>query len=429
MRTNKVTLPRLRIAALVSALFGSNAPAHADTVVTVCSDDLVAGTLRAAVASAVDGTEIDVSACSKITLTHGEIATSHSITIKGPTTGRQTVIDANYASRVLHGTSASAKLTLSGVSLEDGSIYSSGAAVTGGCISAAGTLELQRSIVTHCSVSAATSYATGGAVYAGTLVLHNSRIQYSTAKTYGEAAAFGGGAAAQNGFYCYSSTVHDNGAVAFTGSAAGGGVESYNGATLLLGCTVDGNYSSGYEGGIAHFGGSAAFDIANSTVSGNVAPHGHGGIYALGPLSIVNSTIVHNTSTEGQCAGVASTDATHIESSIVFRNVDDGSGCGDVQSDLMPTGANNIVSKIGSDVPRGWFVADPQLTPLAFHGGPTQTHGLSVNSPAIDLGSSGDGVEFDQRGTGFPRVVGGRADIGAYERQANDDELFYGGFD
>ncbi len=35
----------------------------------------------------------------------------------------------------------------------------------------------------------------------------------------------------------------------------------------------------------------------------------------------------------------------------------------------------------------------------------------------------------DQRGTGFDRVVGSKADIGAYERQPDDDEIFYGGFD
>jgi len=34
----------------------------------------------------------------------------------------------------------------------------------------------------------------------------------------------------------------------------------------------------------------------------------------------------------------------------------------------------------------------------------------------------------DQRGVGFGRVSGGVADIGAYERQPDDDEIFHGGF-
>jgi hypothetical protein len=80
-------------------------------------------------------------------------------------------------------------------------------------------------------------------------------------------------------------------------------------------------------------------------------------------------------------------------------------------------------------VPGDTIVADPQLTPLADHGGPTRTHGLSLSSPAIDHGSNIGILSTDQRGMGFSRIVGTSADIGAYERQADDDELFYGGFD
>jgi hypothetical protein len=429
MLTPSIRLPRTRLATILTAILGCNAAAHADTVVTVCSDDLVPGTLRSAVASAADGAVIDISGCSKITLAHGEIATSHTITIKGPATGRQTVIDADYDSRVLRGTSGDARLTLAGVTLEHGNVFTNGTPAYGGCIDAQGEVELQRSIVTNCAAVSGFSYATGGAVNAGKLTLRNSRIAYGQAKSYAEPAAFGGGAAVRNGFYCYSSTIHGNGAFRYGGSAAGGGIESYDGPTVLEGCTVDANFSADYDGAIAHFGGTWPFLVRNSTISGNSAPRGNGGIYAVGPLTIVNSTIVHNRSSAGPCAGVNAVDATNVESSIIARNVDDGSGCGDVQSVQTPTGANNIISKVGSDLPRGWLVADPQLTPLAFRGGPTQTHGLSINSSALDLGSNGDNLDFDQRGTGFARVVGGRADIGAYERQPGDEELFYGGFE
>ena len=61
---------------------------------------------------------------------------------------------------------------------------------------------------------------------------------------------------------------------------------------------------------------------------------------------------------------------------------------------------------------------DPLLGPLAFNGGPTQTHALLPGSPAIDAGSdalavdgNGDPLVSDQRGTGFDRIV----DIGAFE--------------
>ena len=53
------------------------------------------------------------------------------------------------------------------------------------------------------------------------------------------------------------------------------------------------------------------------------------------------------------------------------------------------------------------------------------THELLAGSPAIDAGDPsvvvgvGGLLEFDQRGTPWSRVVGGRIDIGAIESQAN----------
>ena len=38
-----------------------------------------------------------------------------------------------------------------------------------------------------------------------------------------------------------------------------------------------------------------------------------------------------------------------------------------------------------------------------------------MGSPAVDAGSNLAGLSFDQRGDGFPRVVGAQADIGAFE--------------
>jgi hypothetical protein len=43
-----------------------------------------------------------------------------------------------------------------------------------------------------------------------------------------------------------------------------------------------------------------------------------------------------------------------------------------------------------------------------------------AGSPAIDRGSNPDGLMFDQRGPGFMRVLGARADIGAIEAGGSD---------
>ena len=66
---------------------------------------------------------------------------------------------------------------------------------------------------------------------------------------------------------------------------------------------------------------------------------------------------------------------------------------------------------------------DPLLGSLQDNGGPTKTHALLAGSPAINAGefglqSSQAGIpEFDQRGTGFDRVVGISIDLGAVEKQ------------
>ena len=65
------------------------------------------------------------------------------------------------------------------------------------------------------------------------------------------------------------------------------------------------------------------------------------------------------------------------------------------------------------------------LAPLGEYGGPTQTHALVPYSPAINAGNdalrpvdpNGVPLEFDQRGSGFPRIFDAAVDIGAFEVQ------------
>ncbi len=66
---------------------------------------------------------------------------------------------------------------------------------------------------------------------------------------------------------------------------------------------------------------------------------------------------------------------------------------------------------------------DPRLGPLSDNGGPTLTHALLPESPAIDAGDSlavagsGDVPQFDQRGAPISRIAAGRIDIGSFESQ------------
>jgi predicted outer membrane repeat protein len=72
------------------------------------------------------------------------------------------------------------------------------------------------------------------------------------------------------------------------------------------------------------------------------------------------------------------------------------------------------------DVAGNQFDTGPQLGPLQNNGGPTLTMEPLPGSPAIDMGDPNIAgyTPYDQRVTGFPRLVGPRIDIGAIEVQA-----------
>ena len=88
----------------------------------------------------------------------------------------------------------------------------------------------------------------------------------------------------------------------------------------------------------------------------------------------------------------------------------------------------NITSDSGSGLLTGTgdlTNTDPKLDPagLQDNGGPTQTIALQSGSPALNAGDPtvvGSATSYDQRGPGFPRVVGGRLDIGAFEAALSD---------
>ena len=165
--------------------------------------------------------------------------------------------------------------------------------------------------------------------------------------------------------------------------------------------------------------------IANSTLSGNSGPLG-GGIYNDGlsgsaTLMIVNSTLSGNSGGTGgifNSGGVGGNATLEIRDTIlnagaVGANIVNNSGT-----------VTSLGYNLSSDDGGGFLTAtgdqintDPMLGPLQDNGGPTFTHALPCGSPAIDAGdpSFAPPPNFDQRGPGFPRVVNGRIDIGAFE--------------
>jgi hypothetical protein len=107
---------------------------------------------------------------------------------------------------------------------------------------------------------------------------------------------------------------------------------------------------------------------------------------------------------------------------ILAGNTVDGPGQNsgpDLSGDLGSLGHNLLgisADGTGYDV-TDLLDLDPQLGPLQDNGGLTQTMALLCGSPAIDAGDNTDAPDFDQRGEGYPRIVNGIIDLGAYEVQ------------
>jgi len=220
--------------------------------------------------------------------------------------------------------------------------------------------------------------------------------------------------------------------------ADGGAVSSANGVVTIVGSTISNN---GITGTYAKGGGISAsgpLTIENSTVSGNTTSSTRsrirgGGIYAGGDLRMANSTVTGNSA--GMGGGIYASNSYNLTFDIT-NSIIAGNNDSHMAPDLwvgvntLPSISHTLIGDTtgsGIDETTGTgnlLNVDPLLAPLADNGGPTQTHALQHNSPAIDAGDPSIAYredEFDQRGPGFYRVdTRGsqfRIDIGAFESQ------------
>jgi len=393
--------------------------------VTSCADDGSAGTLRAVAEAAGEGDTIDLRAltCSTITLTQGAIALLlNDVAIIGPG-ANALAIDGAGSNRVLvhpgNGT-----LSVTALTLRHGAANVSGYKVTGGgCVASSGYLVLDHSVVRDCQASAEGVY--GGGIFASTVTMYTSTLSGSVALGQNPntgTAAFGGGV-----YTAYvnivDSTVSGNRAAHDLGDSqqsydTGGGIFTNFGGSIRS-STIDNNYSYGFGGGVSAFNG--VINIANSTISGNTAKTRGGGgldlrVFYGGTIS--NSTIAANTAPAG--GGIllrGRPDQFELQSTLVGGNT--AATGADVGSEQPTTlvGSNNLVVVADANVtlPVATLRLAPLLLPLAANGGTTRTHALAPGSPAIEAGNNLAALVTDQRGAGFPRVLGAAADIGAFE--------------
>jgi hypothetical protein len=308
------------------------------------------------------------------------------------------------------------------------------------------------------TISGNSSYYGGGISFYGESV--DLDVIQSTVS--GNVGASGGGIYAditEGAVNLDQSTVSDNEAYYY-----GGGLyvrsSSSSAPVNVSGSTLSGN-TAGERGGAILANASAPSDthlyVTNSTVNGNSAYYGGGGIELIGQgspnngtIHLLGSTVVGNPSTEVESSGIGRSQVfvsgfygsiVDLDHSVVSGNAPD-SDVGTTSNDGF--GGDAIIASysfLGSYAYTGegasYSVSNTtvdsegsvMLAPLADNGGFTQTMLPMEGSPLINGGSEGtvSGLDVDQRGATryddyYSQPMGGNVDIGAVEIQDFNDD-------
>lgn len=206
------------------------------------------------------------------------------------------------------------------------------------------------------------------------------------------------------------------------GRATRGGGVANSGELLLEGVAVHDNVAERHGGGVANLGG--RLSIINSTLANNRAGRRGGGLSDDGGRVLATHvTVAGNRAGAG--SGIYSSGVLLLRNS-VLANGSSGADC-ELRGTLAAGGGHNLIERnegCGEPI----ITADPRLQPLGRYNGPTLTMPLGGGSPAVNRGANalaldvnGSPLQWDQRGNGDPRRVGGIADIGAFEVQAVPD--------
>lgn len=381
---------------------------------------------------------------------------NQTITITGPTAG--VTIDANHSyggfninsgvtanlsgltitNSTDRGISNSGTLTLTGVTVTNntiegggGGIYNEGTATlnnvtisnnsaSGQDGNGGGFLNIGTATLNNVTISNNNSFDKGGGYYnsSGTTTLTHVTITNNSTEYQG------GGIENSSGTITLTNVIISNNTAYY-----GGGIETSTGTVTLTNVTISNNTAT-HGGGMFNF---STATLTNVTISNNTADYYGGGIYNFGSTTITNSTISNNTAAN-QGGGI-------------YKSVGYGYQCtlanSVVAGNTAPTGPDFSLSEsseaitsnghnfIGNGEDISWSNTDlhgttaqplnPLLTPLANHGGYTQTLMPAWNSPLVNQGSNAlipSGLTTDQRGQA--RVAYTTVDIGAVELQRSD---------
>jgi len=393
--------------------------------VTSTADTKAKGTLRASVEEAnlsfLEPDTIPIEVTGTIELESALPPIGEDITVTGPGAGSLTVErvgpDPFRIFWLSGGDATFSDLTVSGGKAQFGA----------GFFNEDGTLTLTRVAVTGNEAfdeTTGATFARGAGVRSyGPLTIRDSVISGNSTVARGSGAttiASGGGVEAYEATTIERSTISENHVEAYAEEsgesiAEGGGVLLAGPPAQIIESTISGNSAHAYEGNpsaITRGGGLYAFRVAltGSTITGNSAAAEDNGmtfsarganVYASEGVTAGNTIVAEPLGSIDSCAGPLIAEYT----SAGF-NLDEDGSCGFGKSSDL----SGVV---------------PGLEPLADNGGPTPTHALAADSPAIDRGSA-FGLITDQRGLPRPsdfldvsnKEGGDGSDIGAFELQA-----------
>ncbi len=427
----------------------------AATLTVTSTADSGVGSLRQALAVANDGDTIQFAPAlngQTITLTSSELLIDKSLTIRGPMIVHRSTADGTPAFRIFHLT-PSHTVTMHGLTVSNGFANMNNPS-GGGVFNDHSILTLS-----YCAVeNNYSAVGSGGGIYnsgsSAILTVAHSTVtgNFMEVENVFLGGGFGAGICSNGTLAIDHSTVSNNRIglnITPTFSGDGAGIYSSGGAVTISNSSVSGNHANHLAGGILNRG---MLEITNSTVNFNLAIYGGGGVFNEGTLAIDNSTFSGNSagnllaegggiynkfggtitiirttfsenSADGDGGGIFNNGATHIGNTLLKAN---STGGGNIFSQGGASTVTSLGYNLSSDNGSGFLTAtgdqintDPLLGPLQNNGGPTFTHALLSGSPAINAGDPNFASPhlYDQRGPGFPRVVGGRIDVGSFELQ------------
>lgn len=306
-------------------------------------------------------------------------------------------------------------LNAGALTVTDSTVSGNAAEYGGGILNQDGAL-----IIAHSAIlSNSANFDGAGINSAGTLVISDSTFSGNVAQGLGGGVIVPGGAL----------TVIDS---AFSGNwahsefAGGAGMLVMNSTASINRSLFSGNNTPGAGGGL-FLGGSANALVDDCTFADNAAGVG-GGLWSGGAVTLTHSSFSGNSASTSfpggggggiaVTGGVLTAGGTLVAGNTSPRGPDISGALHSLGYNLIGDSTHAIISGTTTGNLSDAAATPLNLGPLQDNGGPTLTMALGAGSVAIDAGDPAFAPppDFDQRGPGFPRIVGGRIDIGAYEK-------------